>query len=289
MARESGLGPGTLGITLADVPNGSGETITRQSADIVFNGFDHVWSVGGSQTDIESIAVHEVGHFVGFDHPCVDEAETDCLSINESALSPFYTGGEFHDLGPDDELAMIDIYPSNNDSSCTGPFGLHEICEDDCACIDDLFCGNQEDTTRCSLPCSNQNTNCPSSFTCELTVPDATTGMARGICKKIIKDRYLEPGMVCEVSNQCASGDCGLVPGLNRQVCLKRCEHQKDCSSGKFCYDGFCLPQNKPKGIDCDTIESPNGCHCEHSQKNDFYAMVGFLILLRIRSSFLRS
>ncbi len=289
LARESGLGPGTLGITLADVPNGSGETITRKSADIVFNGYDHVWSVGGSETDVESIAVHEVGHFVGFDHPCVDEAETDCLSIHESALSPFYTGGEFHDLGPDDESGMLEIYPSNDDSSCAGPFGLYEICEDDCSCVEGLFCGVQEDTTRCSLPCSNQNTTCPSSFTCELTVPDATTGTTRGVCKKDIKDKYLGPGRICEVSGQCASADCGLILGLNRQVCLKSCSYQEDCGSENFCYEGYCLPQNKPKGIDCDTIKSPNGCHCEHSQENGFYAMVGLLILMRTRRSFLRS
>ena len=289
LARESGLGPGTLGITLGDVPGSHEEIIERQSADIVFNGYDHIWSVGGDETDVESIAVHEVGHFVGFDHPCEDEAETDCLPIEESALSPFYTGGEFHNLGLDDESAMLSVYPSDNESSCEGPYGLYEVCENNCVCIDGLICTEQEDTTRCSLPCSSQNTSCPSSFTCQLTVPDPTTGTSRGICKKNIKNKYLDPGQTCEVSSQCASGVCGMIPGLDRQVCVKSCDNQGDCNLERFCYEGYCLDQNTSKGITCEEKQNSGGCHCEQTHNSGTLPFVILFVFFYIRKATLRA
>ena len=91
------MGPGTLGITVADIPSDGQEQITRVNADITFNGYDHRWTVNGQATDIESIALHEIGHFIGFDHPCEDENETECLSPEERPWSPSYPGGLFQD------------------------------------------------------------------------------------------------------------------------------------------------------------------------------------------------
>ena len=142
-ARANGMGPGTLGITVADIPSDGQEQITRVNADITFNGYDHRWTVNGQATDIESIALHEIGHFIGFDHPCEDENETECLSPEESVLSPSYPGGLFQDLGQDDVNAVKYIYKTDTEATCEGPYGLYEPCFDNCECISNLIVAQQ--------------------------------------------------------------------------------------------------------------------------------------------------
>ncbi|MBM4282392.1 MAG: matrixin family metalloprotease, partial [Deltaproteobacteria bacterium] len=79
-----GMGPGTLGITVGDV---AGQN--RAQADICFNGLHHQWGIR-QNTDVQSIALHEIGHFIGLDHPCDGEspAETNCNGSDRSLMTP---------------------------------------------------------------------------------------------------------------------------------------------------------------------------------------------------------
>ena len=263
-ARANGMGPGTLGITVADIPSDGQEQITRVNADITFNGYDHRWTVNGQATDIESIALHEIGHFIGFDHPCEDENETECLSPEESVLSPSYPGGLFQDLGQDDVNAVKYIYKTDTEATCEGPYGLYEPCFDNCECISNLICSPANDTARCSQTCSSEQTSCPRNFVCVLSVPDATTGFTPGICVKKQIDSKLPPGAICEVGRECASGNCTVHPTINRSVCIRNCDASSvtSCENGQFCFDGTCLNKNNEQGIPCVNLEDKPGCQC---------------------------
>jgi len=288
-ARENGMGPATLAITLGDIPL-EGEThVVRESADITFNGFDHTWSVDGTKTDIESIAVHEVGHFIGFDHPCSDDEERNCLPVSESVLSPFYEGGQAHTLGPDDLKAALSVYEVGNGSTCSGPYGLYEPCVDDCECLEGLICAVHEDLTRCTQTCSNFSVGCPKSFICVLTVPDSSTGTARGLCKKSINNQAFKSGTVCEADGQCASGVCEWFPGLQRNICQEACGGGADCERDFFCHENICLAKNVYQGISCDTNSQESGCRCQDSRKTSSWLWLGIVFLfLRAQKKRLR-
>lgn len=60
-----------LAVTLRYSDSSDGRLL---DADIVFNGADYRWSVGGFDFDIENTAAHEVGHFGGLGHSTVQEA-----------------------------------------------------------------------------------------------------------------------------------------------------------------------------------------------------------------------
>ena len=227
---------------------------------------------------MESIALHEVGHFIGLDHPCEDPEETECLSPTESVLSPFYGGGEVHVLGDDDEQAVQFIYPLTNDSDCQGPYQLNESCLGSCECLDDLICAEHFDGPRCSATCSNQDVSCPDGFICELSVPDPPSGISRGLCRRHRSKEQLSAGQVCETDGQCATSTCASVPEIGRQLCIEDCLNTGVCDDDRFCFNGQCLMKNQNNSIECEAVEEPVGCRCDHGKESP----AGFLTFLVI-------
>ena len=189
---------------------------TISEADIVFNP-NQTWSTSSSNyphSDIESVAVHELGHFFGAQHVIGGETMSDPPTMSPTMLSDL----ESRSLSTDDQLAVCFLYPesvyacSNDDdcprlvdgndnevgqincdnNSCVG-FGtvsgdgiLGDACYSTADCSGTYFC--QEiygGGSYCSEDCNpNISTSCPSGFDClsysnsngGACIPDGSSG-----------------------------------------------------------------------------------------------------------------
>lgn len=120
-----------LGATTFVYDEETGELV---EADIFFNSiFDWSVATGGDPTrfDVESIAVHEVGHFLGLGHSAIGETEIRpeggrrVLAIG-AVMFPISLGrGAIVDraLLPDDVAGVSDLYPDGDFEDDTG--GIH--------------------------------------------------------------------------------------------------------------------------------------------------------------------
>jgi hypothetical protein len=102
---------------------------TMWDADIELNAFrydfDPDGAVGG-KADLDSVIIHEVGHWLGLDH--------NLLNPDATMFSPFPGGIGFRTLDPDDERGICAIYPpgrSVTTDSCEPRHGFSPRCLDD--------------------------------------------------------------------------------------------------------------------------------------------------------------
>jgi len=95
-------GKQVIGLTSINYYPDSGEIV---DVDIAFNGLDYDWTVFDEQveTDLQSIATHEIGHMFGLDHS----------ESNESVMWFQYEPGETRqrELSDDDREAVSYLYP----------------------------------------------------------------------------------------------------------------------------------------------------------------------------------
>jgi len=120
-----------LAATSFDFNDDTGELL---EADIFFNSFFE-WStaVGGdaARFDVESVAVHEVGHFLGLGHSAIGETELRPeggrrVLGSAAVMFPISMGrGAIGDrvLQPDDIAGVSDLYPEGNFEDTSG--GVH--------------------------------------------------------------------------------------------------------------------------------------------------------------------
>jgi len=257
---EFGLGPATLGINVGNVGNPD-NPVTRNASIIIFNGVDYTWSTDDniSNTDVESIAVHEIGHWIGLGHSCTDSSETDCRP--DAVMNPTYPGGNFRQLQEDDLDGLRSLYPSVDDSTCTGPFRQGEFCACDDECIGDLICHpDASGQNVCSPGCSSDAADCPSTFACQLSPPEAEDEDAPGVCIKSVGGGF-PAGTVCTNDGACAEGLCIAVTSVARSICRVTCEDDAGCGDGEICSEGTCLLDPTTIGLDC-----PGGCGCKVGQ-----------------------
>lgn len=102
--------PGTEGIIALTTVTFNANTGEIYDADIEVNSASNVLTTGDSagevQTDLETVLVHEVGHFFGLEHSDVDGA----------AMFPEYDTGQLRrGLSDDDEAGVCAIYPAGDD------------------------------------------------------------------------------------------------------------------------------------------------------------------------------
>jgi MYXO-CTERM domain-containing protein len=261
--NENGFGPGTLGVTVSDNSPG----VPRQAADIVFNGFHHTWSTddGPSATDVGSIAIHEIGHFLGLDHPCdkaPDGREFNCNGSERSIMTPAWDGAVGRAPLPDDVAGVRALYPADDDSTCDGPFRKGEPCTCDDECVDGLVCVRTGEGPKqvCAPRCAANNSDCGSGFACVLSPPE-DEAPAAGVCVPHVAGQK-PAGAVCVSNNECAEGRaCALLFPVSRSLCQDACELDSDCPAGR-CFEGFCL--GGATNEQC-RAPSPDGCACASS------------------------
>ena len=118
---------GVLGLSLTTFDTVTGEIV---DSDIFLNSIES-WSVAEAgeegRYDVESVAVHEAGHFLGLGHSALgffEEREGDLrLAGAEAIMFPFaFDAGNIalRTLRPDDIAGVSAIYPDGNVTSLTG-------------------------------------------------------------------------------------------------------------------------------------------------------------------------
>ena len=264
------MGAGTLGITLGTTAG------VRSSADICFNGKDHTWGVG-KNTDVQSIAMHEIGHFIGLDHPCDNENDTStCLPSTEAVMFPSWSGLLEREALRSDVAGVTTLYPQgeNDESGCEGPFRQGEICTCNDFCASGLVCvPDFEGTLRCGRNCSAADSDCGADAVCVLDVPQDGQD-AVGTCVRV-GEALSPPGALCAVAGDCESGVCNAVASLRRSICQAQCETSDDCAGGS-CFEGLCLGGFSDE--DCPVIEDPD-CTCASSSSSSAAASWGVAAL----------
>jgi hypothetical protein len=225
-----GVGPSTIGVT----PwwSSGGEILT---AKVLFNDRDFTWSTDGSATDVGSIAVHELGHFVGLAH--YDETDpakaTACGNASPpSVMCSFYTDGVMRIPTTDDILAVCYLYP------VAGALG--SACSAGGTCTSGLCHADGYCTQACPP-------SCPLGYTC--TTHQCVRDQAPPTCKA------------------CATLPCGAgsvcVGTSGPAICTDDCTQHSDCPLGFLCADmqsggGVCWPL----GNRCDAIGPDPGQAC---------------------------
>ncbi len=264
---EFGMGAGTLGITIGNVPpdDGSGELFERTGADIVFNGRDSTWSAGDPMTDVDttSIAVHEIGHLLGLDHPCAIAGgqEVDCNGPERSVMTPAWGGGDARAPLPDDVEGLLALYaaPAGDTSTCEGPFRKGERCGGDCECTDGLLCvPGLDDVAVCATTCTGNAADCGDGFACVLGAKEAD--LAPGVCVKIPVGSLKPIAAACGSNGECEDGLCLAVSSIGRSVCKRSCDATPDCGDGLVCADGACASAGGAAGTPCEEVPGPCGC-----------------------------
>ena len=244
-SREVGGGAGSiLGVTLAPYNCGGARRGGLFDADIVMNGvdFDGRGGFDWNENSVVSTMVHEMGHAIGFGHPCADCSDFAVMS----ATSGF---NESDTPLLDDEDGIRALYPGT-------PGGIGTACGVDGDC-DDNTCVtvNISGTNRsfCSEPCA-VNGDCSNGMICGDVNGEGRVCVFSNAGIADEGEACGPPGCIDECDgfnieagcNVCL-GDCfaGCVPSTGagcgaNQVCSQfSCTQNNQCTGG-VCRNGVC-------------------------------------------------
>lgn len=270
----------TIGVTLTSVWN----DCTIADAPILFNGVGFVFSNNGTQTDLQSIATHEIGHMLGLSHS----------PIQQATMFASYVGGtSARSLHQDDVDGVCALYTK----SCTcitsndcieGDICQNGVCRDvpctsDAQCQSGLQCNRS--TGQCIVPPCTSDLSCPAGFYC---APDTTCKSRCPVCRDCTSNNDCGLNGVCTQSGKCVTfcQQGGLCPGDSEcysyngsNICLNgnadtagicpegytciddtpqvECTSDIQCAASEICQANSCVPRPNPcANITCDAGES---------------------------------
>jgi hypothetical protein len=209
---------GTLALTVT--LSGPGGQII--DADIVANGANYRWTTLASEVtpgtpppgelpfvDVETVFVHEIGHFFGLAHSSDSQAVM-FATVQEPVRRLPTT---------DDIRGICALYPNGEPAPGEGsglPTGANCTTNTACAsgvCVNDSLVGR----SYCSEACLISNPSvCPDDFTCEQTEAGA-------FCLAPVVDDFCDQ---CSAGSQCATGLCVTVAFVNNTepFCTVSCD-----------------------------------------------------------------
>ena len=257
---EFGAYNSTIAVTLPQWYTGRSELI---EADMLYNGvgFDFVagGTISGNRADLQAIATHEIGHWLGLDH---DPMSTACGPSGGDArhtMCPDYSGGtEERSISTDDENGVCYLYPS--DCTCSSPADCSEPGE---TCIDG----------RCATPPCSSDAECVGALVC-----NTTTGTC--VTPPCTSDSDCLATQVCSGGTCVANGDCSIcapctttddcggsaflcADGGSGAFCTQVCNSSSDCPGDSVCFGiegetfNLCLNDTAPTAGLC-----PSGYVC---------------------------
>ncbi len=214
----------------------------KYDSDIEFNDRDFFWTNSGRNgTDIESISLHEYGHFIGLDH-C---SENGTCSAGSGVMNAAYIGGTIRTLFNDDVQGACALYPGSSG-------GFAWPCTSDGQCNSSV-CASAGTGGYCSQTCGS----CPSGYLCE---PDPSN-LGRTVC---LRDDGLNR-TVCQACQPGVNGACrdnGIcMSGLPDNRCIIPCGPNQACDSLYQCltvqFQGggssdYCFPRSS----DCNDLNN---------------------------------
>jgi hypothetical protein len=234
-------GSGTIGVTWS-VFFGNCGTVTDDlgtnhniqcsiDADIELNDVHFFWDNTGADTDVQSIATHEYGHFLGLGH-CDDN---NTCQAGSGVMNSFYGGGQIRVPFNDDIQGVCALYPGT-------PGGLGWPCTNNNQCTNNI-CINPGTSGYCSQTCGT----CLAGYTCEPNPQNAAQmvclrddGTNQDVCETCAGD------FACANNGACFTN----LPEPNQGRCMQHCPNPADprggCPVNFDCYqvqtDNFCFP-----------------------------------------------
>ncbi|MEO1171637.1 MAG: matrixin family metalloprotease, partial [Myxococcota bacterium] len=245
-------GEQTLAVTASLVLN---TTQIVVQADMSFNSINFNWrtSSGGctaSDTchDVYTIALHEVGHYIGLGH-------VDC---EDAIMFSFHRGVDTETgLSENETAGLCALYPVRNFAITERVFG--EACEEDDDCATGLVCVPEPDVGPPFAVCSNtcdSNAECPNGFLCR-NHPDGYNFCVPGSDGSAPSSggngdpgtgRPVDLCVPCSTGSQCSNGVCAGVEG-ETPICTQTCAGSLGCPTGFSCSPtdmqfSVCVPDN---------------------------------------------
>jgi len=235
----------TIGVTLTSV----WDDCSIADGPILFNGVGFVYSNNGSNTDLQSIATHEIGHQLGLAHS----------SVEQSTMYYAYSGGTAaRSLHADDINGVCALYNKSCTCITSNDCVQGDVCQNgvcrEVACTADSQC-------QTGLICDRASGDC--------VVPPCTTDAACGA------GFYCDTDTVCKtkcpVCRDCTSNnDCGANGVCNQGKCLTFCQQGGLCPGDSECFNSqgsyICLNANAataglcPEDYVCIDTSPPPGC-----------------------------
>lgn len=271
---------GTLGATVPryNCPDSDNPGRVIFDADLALNGMAHInWQVNCNNVDciaVQTTLVHELGHFLGLDHPCLlcgssimsARAGYDLIepmSDDEDGVRILYPIGELGSLG----------YPCQENLDCQLGLTCHEDkycsqkCFGDMDCGANMSCAASEEGSFCrysnnKFPGQREGQSCRN-VPCQKDLVCAGTDKAHSFCFATCG-----PGSDCLDGKDCVNFDAEL------SICMNINHAGEECSYRDMCAPKMtCLFHSDDQGV-CHTVCGKNGeCgeneKCVHQENGD--------------------